>query len=278
MTRKRFHPVAEGKSMFRATDEEGSNEATRFARITTSWRELGDGDQVDHDVLEQYARQLDVFERNGQASCVVLQANELPADLEERGGWRLRETAARHASYAGALAARFGDRVDHWITMCRPLATLDQHFRLDGCSLTEAAANGMLDAAHHLLVAHGGAVQVVRAHVPGAEIGVDLDVELSMPAPDTDRTIAGGWPNQWFPHALANGTYPQAMVDAFGWSQESVYAGDESILTRQIDFVSVQASKRAGEMIGRLSSEHGFERFWVLADQRPNTESVSVSA
>ena len=41
---------------------------------------------------------------------------DLPQALEDRGGWTARETADAFAEYAEVVAARLGDRVQHWIT------------------------------------------------------------------------------------------------------------------------------------------------------------------
>ncbi len=238
-----------------------------FAHLNVSWRDIGDGETIDHDALDRFRFILDDIDDRREQPCIVLSGLDLPDDLAARGGWRLRETAERYASYTGAVAARFGDRVDHWVSLASPIATLDQHFRTDGRSLAEAAADGMLDAAHHLLLAHGGAVQVLRAHVPRGQIGPILDVETTIAEPDGDREIEGAWTNVWFPHALAKGGYPAPIVEAFGWDQKAVRTGDERILKRRVDFVSLEASQRAGDLIGRLVDEYGFERFWVLSDR-----------
>jgi beta-glucosidase len=41
---------------------------------------------------------------------------QLPGWLEQVGGWLVRDTAWRFADYAAEMAARFGDRVDRWVT------------------------------------------------------------------------------------------------------------------------------------------------------------------
>ena len=42
---------------------------------------------------------------------------DVPAAL---GDWRSRDVAFRYADYAAILAARFGDRIRHWIVLNEP--------------------------------------------------------------------------------------------------------------------------------------------------------------
>lgn len=247
------------------------SQLSETGRLTASWRDVGDGTAIDEEVLAGYHAQLDRLQETAGQICVVLCANDLPVDLASSGGWGNRAAADRFADYAGALAASIGHRVDQWITLSRPLATLDAMYRCDGASLGEAARSGMLDAAHHMLLAHGMAVRVLHAHSPFAEVGIELDFETTVPT-DEGREVAGAWTTNWFPHALANGRYPNDAVEAFGWDQATVLDGDAMFLRRHVDFIAIHSSDRAGEMVDRLASEYGFDRFSVtpLATMQAN--------
>ncbi len=45
---------------------------------------------------------------------------DLPQALEDRGGWRVRETAERFSEYASVVGAHLGDRVPRRITLNEP--------------------------------------------------------------------------------------------------------------------------------------------------------------
>ncbi len=245
-----------------ATTLSSENRLTETGRLVTSWRGVGDGAKIDEEVLAGYHAQLDRLEESSDQICVVLCANDLPADLLSNGGWGTRAAADRFADYAGAVAASIGHRVDQWITLSRPLAALDSMYRRNGETLVESASAGMLDAAHHMLLAHGMAVRILHAHSPFAEVGIELDFETLVPT-DEGRDIAGAWTTNWFPHALAHGRYPASAVESFDWDQAVVRDGDAMFLRRHVDFVAVHSPNRAGEMIDRLASDYGFDRFTV---------------
>lgn len=70
--------------------------------------------------LDFYDRQIDDLLAAGVAPAVTLYHWDLPQALEDRGGWRVRETAEAFAQYAALAAERYGDRVERWITLNEP--------------------------------------------------------------------------------------------------------------------------------------------------------------
>ena len=133
-------------------------------RFSFSWtRALAD--------LDFYDRLVDTILEAGVRPVPTLYHWDLPQELEDAGGWMNRDTAHRLADYTSALVLRLGDRVRDWITMNE----MNVH-TLYGYALTDhAPARGLgleaLPAAHHQLLAHGLAVQVLRAH-GAATVGV----------------------------------------------------------------------------------------------------------
>ena len=89
---------------------------------------------------------------------------DLPQGLEDEGGWANRDTAKRFAEYAEVLARALGDDVGMWITLNEPTrrpirATASVRTPPARPTLSLAAA-----ATHHLLLAHGLAVDASAAH------------------------------------------------------------------------------------------------------------------
>ena len=70
--------------------------------------------------LEFYRRLCGGLRERGIAPYVTLYHWDLPQALEDRGGWRSRETALRFAEYAGHVASALGEFAPHWITLNEP--------------------------------------------------------------------------------------------------------------------------------------------------------------
>ncbi len=82
-------------------------------RFSVAWpRVLPDGTgRVNAAGLDFYDRLVDELLANGIEPFVTLYHWDLPQALEDRGGWRARDTAARFAEYADACFDAYGDRV-----------------------------------------------------------------------------------------------------------------------------------------------------------------------
>ena len=90
----------------------------------------------------------------------------------ERGGWLNRDTALRFGDYAHAVGEAFGDRIDAWLTLNEPATVTLGGYALGTHAPGERMLFGALPAAHHQLLAHGLAVQALRAADVRGRIGI----------------------------------------------------------------------------------------------------------
>lgn len=167
--------------------------------------------------LDFYDALVDELLAAGITPFVTLNHWDLPQALDERGGWGARDTVDAFLDYAAAAAARLGDRVKHWITHNEPwcIATLgheDGHHAPGRRDPAEA-----LRVAHHLLLSHGRALDVLRREAKGAEAGITLILSAVEAASgsDADRDAArqyDGTFNRWFLDPLFRGAYPADVV------------------------------------------------------------------
>ncbi len=113
--------------------------------------------------LDFYRRLVDDLLAAGIEPAVTLYHWDLPQALEDAGGWPARDTALRFAEYAGLVADALGDRVRRWGTINEPwcAAMLGYAAGIHAPGRTEPGAAAA--AAHHLLLAHGLAVDVLRS-------------------------------------------------------------------------------------------------------------------
>ncbi|HEY7833839.1 MAG TPA: GH1 family beta-glucosidase, partial [Ktedonobacterales bacterium] len=217
-------------------------------RFSVAWpRVLPDGrGAVNAAGLDYYDALVDGLLARGIAPYVTLYHWDLPQALEERGGWRSRETAQAFADYATVVAGRLGDRVRHWITLNEPqVSTYLGH-------VTGEMAPGMRDTslyapvAHHLLLAHGLAVPALRAAggATGAQVGITLNLTPMVPASDSpadqDATaFVDAVFNRWFLDPVFGRGYPSAAAARLGMPDDLVHAGDLAAIAAPLDFLGV---------------------------------------
>lgn len=176
---------------------------------------------------------------------------DLPQALEDEGGWPVRSTADAFAEYAEVVARALGDRVKHWIThnepWCSAFLGYEQGVHAPGFKNEWPNA---LRTAHHVLLSHGWAVQAIRAHSPGAEVGAALNHEPAEPASvsGTDYQAArryNGYYSRWFLDPIYGRHYPADMV---AWYTDQghlpngldyVQPGDMDIIATDTDFLGV---------------------------------------
>ncbi|MDX8047999.1 GH1 family beta-glucosidase [Lentzea sp. BCCO 10_0798] len=137
-------------------------------RFSVAWPRIqpsGSG-QVEERGLAFYDRLVDSLLEKDIQPLATLYHWDLPQVLEDFGGWRNRDTAYRFAEYAAIVHERLGDRVQAWTTLNEPWvsAFLGYGNGIHAPGITDAVAS--LEAAHHLLLAHGLATQALRAQAP----------------------------------------------------------------------------------------------------------------
>jgi beta-glucosidase len=221
-------------------------------RFSISWpRVLPEGrGQVSPQGLDFYSRLVDELLVASIEPFVTLYHWDLPQALQERGGWPVRSTAEAFVEYADLMSRRLGDRVKHWITLNEPFVSamvgyLEGRHAPGHTDLGEALA-----AAHHLLLAHGSAVPIVRQNVVGAEVGLALNLSGQTPASPSAADRAAAWHrdgvvNRWFLDPLSARGYPADIVAHYGPPMDFVQAGDLEAIAATLDFLGVNYYARA---------------------------------
>jgi beta-glucosidase len=206
--------------------------------------------------LDFYDALVDGLLEAGIRPFVTLYHWDLPQVLQDRGGWGVRDTAEAFADYTAAVCERLGDRVVDWATHNEPayIAILGHEEGVHAPGHRDSRET--LRVAHHLLLSHGWAVEIVRQHSPNAEVGIVLSYvpmqPLSDDAADRDATReSDGRFNRWFLDPVFRGAYPQdAVVDQVrrGHLDESnlpfVHEGDLDVISMPIDFLGINYYSR----------------------------------
>ena len=220
-------------------------------RFSLAWaRILPDGTgTVNTAGLDFYDRLVDALLEAGIEPFATLYHWDLPAALDDRGGWLNRDVADWFAEYTRVAVQRLGDRVRRWATLNEPWVAMDGGY-VNG-SLAPGHRNRFEGArvAHHLLLAHARGVQAYRAEADG-EVGLVVNLEPKVPASDRpeDRQAtarADAYMNRIFLDPVFRGTYPDELADVFGEAWTDVPAGDLALIREPIDFLGVNYYTRA---------------------------------
>jgi beta-glucosidase len=217
-------------------------------RFSLSWpRILPDGGSLPSRAgLDFYDRLVDELLGAGITPWTTLYHWDLPQPLEDAGGWPARETAERFAEFAAVAAGALGDRVHHWITLNEPFCSAFLGYGSGIHAPGRAEGQAAVAASHHLLLAHGMAVEAVHSVAPAAEVGITLNLYPVTPIDDRPSSVDAarridGIHNRWFLDPVFLGSYPADVVADFGplFEDGLVRDGDLATIATPLDFVGV---------------------------------------
>jgi beta-glucosidase len=197
--------------------------------------------------LAFYDRLVDEVLGAGIDPMLTLYHWDLPQALEDEGGWRNRDTAARFAEYATLVHARLGDRVADFTTLNEPFcsAFLGYHAGVHAPGVRNAKES--LVALHHLLLGHGMAVNAMRAQAqPGQRLSLVLNLATVRADDDSEAhrdavRRVDGLQNRIFLDPVLRGEYPADVVAdlAHLTDFDFVADGDLTTMATPIDLLGV---------------------------------------
>ena len=221
-------------------------------RFSISWpRVIPEGTgAVNEKGLDFYDRLIDALLENGIQPWVTLFHWDCPQSLFQRGGWLNRESSDWFAEYTGVIVDRLSDRVSHWMTLNEPQVFItfghQSGYLAPGLNLAFPA---VLVTAHNSLLAHGKAVQVVRARArTRAAIGAVHAASLYFPDTERQEDIEAArsrmfsvvdkncWNNTWFADPMILGRYPEDGVRLFESDLPEIPDGDMETICQPLDF------------------------------------------
>jgi beta-glucosidase len=201
---------------------------------------------VNESGLAFYAHLVDELLAAGISPVVTLYHWDLPQALEDAGGWTNRQTAQRFGEYASIVASWLGSRVSTYITLNEPWcsAFLGYGSGVHAPGRTDPAAS--LAAVHHLNLAHGLAVQAVRAAAPVSRVGVTLNLAWVRPATASVTDVAAarqvdGVANRIFLDPMLHGSYPtDVLADTAGITDWAFVAdSDLQAICQPLDLIGL---------------------------------------
>ena len=220
-------------------------------RFSTSWsRVLPRGRGAPNPAgLDFYDRLVDALLEHGIEPMVTLYHWDLPAALDDLGGWLNPDIPNWFAEYAAIMFTRLDDRVTMWATLNEPWVVTDGGY-LHG-TLAPGHRNRFEApiATHQLLRAHGAAVQAYRAE-GNHRIGIVVNLEPKYPASDDPADLAAtaradAYMNRQYLDPVFLGRYPEELRQVFGEAWPDWPVEDFARIKQPIDFVGVNYYTRS---------------------------------
>jgi beta-glucosidase len=234
-----YHRYAEDTQCLKALGVKAYRMSIAWSRIFPEGRGQPNPKGVDH-----YQRVVDDLLANGIDPYVTLFHWDLPEALP--GGWRSRDTAKAFADYAGFMAETLSDRVHNFFTTNEFACFTDLGYKegrfAPGLQLPAAEVN---QVRHHGVLAHGLAVQAIRARAKGGtQVGLAENAAVFVPVIETPEHIAAAQAatrdrNAQFLTAIMEGKYTDAYLAREGANAPKVEAGDMEAIGSPLDFVGL---------------------------------------
>jgi beta-glucosidase len=219
-------------------------------RFSIAWsRVIPDGrGKLNPRGLDFYLKLTDALHAAGIEPCATLHHWDLPAVLDDQGGWGNRDCAAWFADYAHQVFRALEGRVGRWATLNEPWVIVHEGY-VQGShppglrSLPKAA-----QAAHNLLRGHALAVQAFRADGQG-QIGlvVNLEPKYAASGSEPDRAAlarAHAWMNRQFLDPVFLGAYPDELADIHGAGWPGFPEEDLRLIREPIDWLGINYYSR----------------------------------
>jgi len=201
-------------------------------RFSTSWaRVLPEGQGApNQEGLDFYDRLVDGCLERGLKPMATLYHWELPSALADKGGWRNADIGNWFADFTRTIMSRIGDRVFSVAPINEPwcvswLSHFEGH-HAPGLRDIRATARAM----HHVLLAHGRAIEVMR-DMGMTNLGAVCNFERAFPADSSDaaQLAADRYDaiyNRFFLGGLFERAYPPLVLEGLepylpdGWQDD----------------------------------------------------------
>jgi beta-glucosidase len=180
--------------------------------------------------VDFYDRLVDGLLAAGIDPWVTLFHWDFPAALYQQGGWLNADSPRWFADYTRIVVERLSDRVTNWMTLNEAQCFIGLgHHKGEHAPGDRLEMPALLRATHHVLLAHGLAVQTIRAHgKKKPRIGWAATGDIPVPATESPADVAAAreaywavrgddvWNQAWWMEPVMRGHYPVDGLQAYG--------------------------------------------------------------
>jgi beta-glucosidase len=209
--------------------------------------------------VDFYSRLVDELLTAGIEPFATLYHWDLPETLQDRyGGWQAIETVKAFADYAGYVSEQLGDRVKHFFTINEFRTFVETGYQglnvpvAGGEMIHIGAAPGvglpdgeLNQVRHHAVLAHGLAVQAIRARGPAdAKVGFAENGRWAVPALDVPEYVEAAQTatrelNAYFLTVMLEGRYTDGYLEKAGDDAPRFTDEELKTIASPLDFVGI---------------------------------------
>lgn len=189
-------------------------------RTSISWSRLfpnGYG-EINKKAVEFYRNVFEEFKKNDMEPFVNLYHFDMPASLQEIGGWENYNVTEYYKEYAKTCFELFGDIIKRWFTFNEPIVHVEcgylncYHYP---CKVDPKAA---VQVAYHTALASAKAIREYHKLNQGGKIGIVLNLTPAYPRSDNPADVKAAriaelFANKSFLDPSVKGEYDNELID-----------------------------------------------------------------
>lgn len=225
----------------------------RAYRFSISWpRVLPEGiGAPNEEGLAFYSALVDELLAAGITPYATLFHWDMPSSLHEKGGWLSPESPSWFAGFTKLVAGRLGDRVKHFMTFNEPqcFVGISTWGTVQAPGIAFSPKNN-LQMIHHVLLAHGMAVQALRSMVPSCRVGYAPTGTTYYPVTESPQDVEAArkamfailnWEEfpfcvSWYSDPVMLGRYPEDGLALFEGILPPIGPRDMATICQPLDF------------------------------------------
>lgn len=229
--------------------------------------------------IDFYNRLVDELLAKGIKPFATLFHWDLPQALEDKNkGWLSLDTSKAFADYAGFMAEKLSDRVNHFFTLNEMWTFVELGYGIGihapGLTLAPAALNQLR---HNVVLAHGLSVQAIRAKgKTGTKVGVAENVKVAIPFYESPENIKAAEAatrelNAGYMTVIMEGKYTDAFLKKAGANAPKFTPEELKIISTPTDFCGINIYNPEC-YVQAASNDMGYEIF-PFAKSHPSSTS-----
>ena len=228
----------------------------RYYRFSISWtRILPDGTgTVNEAGLQFYSNLVDELLKNGIEPMITLFHWDYPYALHKQGGWLNPASPDWFAAYAKVVVDCLSDRVRYWMTINEPSVFVGCGYQIGKFAPFQTLQEkDLATISHHVLLAHGKAVQIIRSHAKQEPlVGFALATPCCTPKDASPEAVAQAKQDSfaihaddfvfdisWWADPMLLGDYPKEAYEKLGDNMPDIQPGDLECISQKVDFYGV---------------------------------------
>ncbi|WP_372919210.1 GH1 family beta-glucosidase [Salegentibacter sp.] len=176
---------------------------------------------------------------------VTLYHWDLPAALEQKGGWTNREIISWFKDYVTLCVQCFGDRVKNWMVLNEPLVFVGAGYFLGVHAPGKRGMKNFLPAIHHAALCQAEGARIIKQYYPLAKVGTTFSCSFIEPSRPIQKDIMAAQRidalvNRLFIEPALGMGYPVEDLKFLKKMEKYQLPGDKALLQFDFDFIGVQ--------------------------------------